>query len=487
MVKHLPITKRLSKCKALLLIGLLTTTIAPNTQAAINLPELSTPSQSTLSVEQEQRLGRAFMQAVRAQTRILSDPATLAYVKQLGNQLSAHTSPQLPHPYTFFVVNDPSINAFAGPGGYIGVNTGLITTTENEAELAAVMAHEITHVSQRHIARGIDNSSQSTLPSVGAIVAALLLGGGLDPAITTGAIMTAAAGKMQHTINFTRRFEQEADRIGMRVLFDTGFNPNAMPDFFGRMQNRTLDYSDPRLKILRTHPVTEDRIADSQNRAQSYPKRPDQVNPSYPLIKARIQAMTAPTRQDILTEAKTRFEFNPDDQANQYGYAMALFRNHQPQKAQAFLQALKQAHPNNPLYHYSLAETQLETSPSQAKITLEKGYSQFPSYNPIMLSYSRYLLDHQHADVASRILSAHQKNNAEDLSFYALLAQAQGQNHQLVEAYQSRAKLFALANQPARAITQLNQAIRLAKDNPLLVHKLKRAIHSLEEDMSRDL
>ncbi len=477
---HLFVRKQFKRLSCAI-VSLLITSTTLTAAAKIKLPELSIPSQATLSLEQENRLGRAFMQAVRAQTNLFYDLASTTYLTQLGNQLGMHASPH--NNFTFFIVDDPSINAFAGPGGYVGLNTGLMTTTKNEAELAAVLAHEITHVTQRHIARGLENSNQSTWPSIGAIVAALLLRGRIDSAVTTGAILGAAAGKMQHTINFTRRFEREADRIGMRVLFDTGFNPEAMSSFFARMQNRTLDYGDPRLKLLRSHPVTEDRIADSQNRAHHYPKRPNQLNKDYNLIKSRIRVITAPTNQDILNTFHAQYQQKPRDEVSRYGYALALARNHQYQTAQHILTSLTKEHPSFPLYTLSLAETQLLTNPDQAIQTLQHGYSQFPHYSPIMITYSQYLLDHKQANQARQILDAIQHSHKNDPMFYGLLAQAQGGSHHLIDAYQSRAEQFILYNHLERAVIQLHQAMKLAHDQPAIQDRLKKKIASLQQEI----
>jgi beta-barrel assembly-enhancing protease len=471
----------ISKPRYLMFIGIFSLLFCPNIWAQVALPELSTPSHTTLSPTQEKRLGRAFMQAVRTHTNLLEDAASLSYLNKLGQQLSQHAWPT--QDFTFFIVNDPSINAFAGPGGYVGMNTGLITTTSNEAELAAVLAHEITHVTQRHIARGIEKSSQGTWPTVGAIVAAVLMGGQMDTAVTAGAILGAAAGKMQHTINFTRRFEHEADRIGMRVLFDTGLNPLAMPAFFDRMQNRSLDYSDSRLKLLRTHPVTEDRIADSQNRAQFYAKRPTQLNQDYALIKTRIQVLTAPTSQDILNAYHTQYQDNPTNELAQYGYALALVRNQQNAHAEKIYQQLIQNNPQFPLYTLSLAQAQWSTNPETASDTLAQGCQKFPNYNPLVLLYSQYLIDHEQPDKARKLLEQHLQQNKNNPQFYALLSQAQGRSQHLVAAYQSRAQLFLLNNQLRRAITQLHQALKLAKHNPSVKRSLQKRIIAIKQEI----
>ncbi len=461
-----------------LCMGLVTTT----TKAEVNLPEMGVPSHTTISPSDEKRLGRAFMRAVSMQTHLFNDQPSLFYLQKLGNQLSQHTSPK--HDFFFFMVQDPSINAFAGPGGYVGINTGLVTTAEQEAELAAVLAHEITHVTQRHIARGIEHANESTWPSVGAIVAALLLGGKLDTAVTSGAILTAAASKMQHTINYTRRFECEADRIGMRVLFESGFDPTAMPRFFSRMQHRTLDFNDPSMALLRTHPVTEERIADSQNRARFYPSKPAQINDEFSLIKARVTVITAATRHDVLRQFRQQWLHGNQNPAVRYGYGMALIHNHQQVKAIAIFQNLCKEFPSQPLFKLSLAEAQQAAHINSELKTLEAAQKQFPDYNPLQLAYAESLLEHDKPEQSRQVLLNFEEGNKFNAQYHLLLSEAQGRTNRLIEAYQSRAQGFIILNDLERAVMQLEQAYNLAAHKPRLRHKIGEKIKQLRREIA---
>lgn len=463
-----------------LLIALAPTAFSTETPD-LHLPVIGEPSEESLNTDQERRLGHMFMHAVRQQVAILEDPACSAYIQSLGEQLVAHANTK--KTFNFFIVDDTSINAFAGPGGYVGINTGLITTSSHEAELAAVLAHEITHVTQRHIARGMEKASQSTLPSMGAIIAALLLGGKVDPAITTGAVLSATAGSIQNTINYTRAFEKEADRIGMRVLYDTGFSPDAMPSFFARMQNRTLDYGDPTLKLLQTHPVTEDRIADSQNRAHQYANRAQILNAEYPFIKARIQVITAPASQDILSAFKEANQDHPS-LANQYGYALALLRNHQEQSAQAILQKLLKQEPGNALLHLALIETEKSMGAKSIGETFATAMKAFPDNNAIILEYADTLLKNKQADQARKLLEKHKHGNEQSIWYFRTLAKAQGRSGHFIEAYQSRAEQFVLENQLERAITQLKQAKKAARDDVQTLQAIENKIAYLRHEIN---
>jgi len=167
-------------------------------------------------------------------------------------------------------VLENDINAFAGPGGYIGVNSGLILMTEAESELASVIAHEIGHVTQRHLFRAAEAAGRLSIPTMAATLAAILLGT-QSPAMGQAAIMAIQAGSVQFQINFTRENEEEADRVGMQTLANSQFDPRSMPTFFERLQQSTRYYGQNIPEFLRTHPVTASRISDTRGRAETYP------------------------------------------------------------------------------------------------------------------------------------------------------------------------------------------------------------------------
>ncbi len=176
------------------------------------------------------------------------------------------------HRFTFFAVKDSGINAFALPGGFIGVNAGLVTATRNESELAGVLAHEIAHVTQRHIARSVQNAGRANLASAAAILAAILIGAttGLPSDAVMGTVTAAQGLAVQQQINFTRANETEADRVGIGILAAAGFDPAAMPDFFWTMQQRSGSVGRNIPELLRTHPVTT-----RAHRRDPRPRQPD--------------------------------------------------------------------------------------------------------------------------------------------------------------------------------------------------------------------
>ena len=201
-----------------------------------DLPDIGAPWDSLLSRSEEDQIGRMIVYQLREADQLLDDPELSEYIQTIGHRLSGHAESRAQR-FEFFMVRDPTINAFALPGGYIGVNTGLLLTTENESELAGVLAHEISHVTQRHIVRGLQKQGQTTLATTAGIIAAILLGatGGLSDDAVQAALAVAQGLSVQKQIDFTRAHEREADRVGVGVLYQAGFDPLGMPTFFEKM------------------------------------------------------------------------------------------------------------------------------------------------------------------------------------------------------------------------------------------------------------
>ncbi|NBO73533.1 MAG: hypothetical protein EBV29_02685 [Gammaproteobacteria bacterium] len=240
-----------------------------------DLPDIGSGANSTMTLNDEYQLGLMVVRGLRDQGLILEDPEVTDYIQTLGSRIVAHI-PESEQRYTFFVVREGGINAFALPGGFIGVNYGLITATANESQLASVIAHEIAHVKQRHIARAIQAQGRSTMASAAAMVAAIVIGMATGTPDAMQAGMAIAQGTaMQQQINFTRANEYEADRVGIGFLAAAGFDPNAMPDFFETIGRRSGLAGIGVPELLRTHPVTSNRIAESRDRLALYKKVAD--------------------------------------------------------------------------------------------------------------------------------------------------------------------------------------------------------------------
>ena len=254
----------------------------------IKIPDMGSPADAILNKSMEAQIGRAIMRNIRLSGQVVEDPQITEYINEIGHRIAAQTNDG-DHDFTFFVIDDPRINAFALPGGYIGVHTGLIDASRNEDELAGVLAHEVAHVTQRHIARAVHANSRQSLMTTALMLGALILGaaGGDAQAVQAGMAVAQGTAAQQRT-NFTRNNEYEADRIGIGALADAGFDPHGMGSFFEVMSRQQLSAPDSRMpEFLRTHPVTTARIAEARSRAREYPRVQSSDSTNYGIARAR--------------------------------------------------------------------------------------------------------------------------------------------------------------------------------------------------------
>jgi len=448
----------------------------------INLPDLGDASIAVISPAQERRLGEDFMRRARQSLVFSDDPEVSEYIQTLGQRLVAH-SDNPGTSFRFFVVNDPTINAFAVPGGFIGVHTGLILAAETEAELASVLAHEISHITQRHIPRLLAEDQRATLPTMAAILAAILLAGHGGQA----AIALTTATLAQRGITFTRTFEEEADRIGVQLLAESGFDPRAMPAFFERMQqiNRVNDTNLP--EFLLTHPVTTARIADSRNRAERYPYRQVPDSLSFQLVRAKLRA-TAPGDPASIVRtfsAGVTDEKSAHREAEHYGYAVALVRARRYDTARAETRRLVEPAPANPFYRILQAEIELAAGQTDAGLRhYARAYQRDSSYHPLAVNYARALVQGNRAPEAEPVLRVSLKQRPDDPALYKLLSQSIGAAGKVAESHQALAEHYYLNGNAKAAIEQLQLAGRRAGNNFYLQSSVEARIQAIKDEVA---
>jgi beta-barrel assembly-enhancing protease len=332
--------------------------LAPRPQA---LPDLGDESQAMMSPMQERKLGESVVRQIRATGGYMDDPEVNDYLQDLGHRLVAAV-PDGRQDFEFFAVPDPAINAFALPGGYVGVNVGLILLTQTESELAAVLAHEISHVTQHHMARSLAGQQRSMLMSLAALAIAIAAARSGNGQAASAAAASASALSIQSQINFTRENEYEADRIGFQRLDAAGFDVTAMASFMERLQ-KSSRYSDGGApSYLRDHPVTSERIAEAQARAQNKPYRqvPDSLD--FQLVRALLQSYQG-TSQDAVKFAESALgehKYN-NEVAAQYGLVASLLRAKDFKRAKAELVTLEKIAPPHPMIDAMAGHVYLES------------------------------------------------------------------------------------------------------------------------------
>ncbi|HKK16789.1 MAG TPA: M48 family metalloprotease [Gammaproteobacteria bacterium] len=444
-----------------------------------NLPDIGDPSGSVVSPEFERRLGQAIMRNVREYANVIKDPEVESYVQSIGYKLVANSDDnQLP--FTFFMMRNKDINAFAAPGGVVGINSGVILNSESESELASVIAHEISHVTQHHMARSYEAASKYSLPMAAAALGALLLGIA-NPQAGQAALAIITGAGAQQQINFTRANEEEADRIGMQLLARAGFDPYGMPRFFEKLQEISRLYRGNPPEFLLTHPLTTSRIAESISRAERYPRKDYESSNSYKLIRAKTRAEAF----DNTSEAVSFFEIQikqggyPDMPAARYGYAIALTNNGDFSAAEKQLTQLLANDREN--VNYLLAAARLESARKNydSALTIYRQTEKlYPDYRPLVYAYARALLDAKQPAKAREVLRNYSLTHEQDIIYYDLLSQAEAQTGAAVESAIAKAEYYYLVGGTQLAIDHLLFAQR---QNNLDYHQKERIQARLEQ------
>lgn len=360
----------------------------------INLPDMGSPADAILSSNKESQIGRSIMRDIRKSGQVVEDPLVTEYINAIGNRVAAQTNDG-DHDFTFFVINDHRINAFALPGGFIGIHSGLLDATRNEDELAGVLSHEVAHVTQRHIARAMHANSRQSLLTTAIMLGAVLAGvAGAGSDVLQAGIAVAQGTAAQQQINFTRANEYEADRIGIAALADAGFDPYGMASFFEVMSRQTTTAPDERApEFLLTHPVSTARIAEARNRARSYPLVRSDDSISYNIAKTRLTI----ARMDTANEAVAYFEkrsFENQNDTERYGRSQAYFRAGRYQQALSIIEDLVEKDPKIIAYHIALGETLVALRRQRdATRVFEHALDLFPRNVPLVISYGERLLE----------------------------------------------------------------------------------------------
>jgi predicted Zn-dependent protease len=456
---------------------------------AQNLPELGEGSSAVLSPQVERKIGEGIMREIRArEPSYLDDPELGDYLNQLGSRLVAAV-PGARQDFLFFGIRDPSINAFALPGGFVGVHTGLLTAAESESEVASVLGHEIAHVTQRHIARQLGTQQQMAIPSLVAMAAALLLGRS-RPDLAQGAMMAAQGAVVQTQLSYSRDFEREADRIGFQTLDAAGFDVRAMGAFFEKMQRSTRVVDDGSVPgYLRSHPVTTERIADAQSRAANmrYRQHPDSLD--FHLVRAKLRAEFGAPR-DAVTEFTTALGDRryANEAAARYGLAVALLRAKRPADAQAELAKLGERTTESPMFLMLAARIrQAQGKGVEALALLKEGAVRWPDRRSVAYAYVDALAAHGSADETLAVLAPQLRQYPRDDRLHEMEAKAFASLGKRLRQHQAQAEVYALRGSLLAAIEQLQLARAAGDGNFYELSVVEARLKELRAEHARDL
>lgn len=455
----------LKRTRSLVCLCVSAALVAPSISAnSIELPDIGTTASSTLTIDQELIYGDAYMRMLRSSQPIVNDPVLNEYVSNLGHRLVANAD-DVKTPFTFFMIRDRNINAFAFFGGYIALHSGLFLHAQSESELASVVAHEIAHVTQRHLARSMEDQARRSPATLAALAGSLLLAIA-SPQAGMAAITATTAGSMQGTINYTRSNEKEADRFGIATLAKAGFEPKAMPRFFGRLADEYRYASTPPPMLL-THPLPEDRITDSRARAQNYPEPRVQPSLDYNLARARIVARYAGIQAKAAQDWFERTEKKADPSikvAFQYGKALVHLDNNELEEADKILQELLSRDRNNHFYLDAMSDLYIaQKKPELAQSMLEKAMAATPNNAVITINYANVLIKREKNEEAIRVLQRYTHDYPNDVNGWHLLSEANIHLGRSDEDLAARAEILALKANWNKAIQYYTQASQLAE------------------------
>ncbi len=441
----------------------LNTNIPSSTNLDTSLPDLGDVSQTVLTPQDEQYIGDQIMREVAVSNEVLQDAEVTDYLQSLGNRLAA-ASPDKQQKFTFFVVQDNSINAFAMPGGVIGVHTGLMLANNSESELASVLGHEIGHVTQRHLARMLAQQKTDTFKNIAGIALALLISRA-NPELATGALTTASAASVQRQLDYTREHEREADRVGLRILDNAGFDARAMPAFFTTLQRGTRFTDGAAPSFLRTHPLNAERIADVSNRVETMPYKQVADSLEFNLIKAKLRASGG-----LAQGAIDQFEDNikerrfASETAEHYGLALALLRKNDLAGAINQVTWLQINAQQNAFIENLIARLEVaRNNPQAAASQYAKGLALFPNHRSLIYGYAEHFLTINQPDKAIKLVQDKQALYPDDAYFYTILAKAYHAKNKKLLHFQAQGEAYFRQYNLKRAIEQMEFATK-AKD-----------------------
>ncbi len=441
--------------KELLIAALL---LAPPALAE-GLPDLGESSAADLSPQMERRIGESIVRDIRQHDAAYVDDAEIqGYLNDLGGRLAAN-APGARQDFEFFAVKDPTLNAFALPGGYIGVHTGLLLAAQSESELAAVLSHEIAHVEQRHIARMVGKQGQANLTSLAALVVAILAAGS-NAQVAQAALATGTAINVQTQLNYTREFEREADRIGMQILESSGYEVQGMASFFVRLQQFGRLYENNAPAYLRTHPLTTERIADMENRAAARSQRQVPDSLGFQLVRAKLrseQGMPADAITDF--EAQLRDKKYASEVAARYGLARAQLRAKNYAAAEREVAALRRLNAGSPMIETLAADVQSGSGDAAAALkTYRDARARFPQDRALIYGAIDAQLLAGRADEARQAAAAELRTFPADARLWSLQAKAYAALGKRLLQHRSQAEVYALQGQLRAAVEQLQIA-----------------------------
>ncbi|MDF7671237.1 M48 family metalloprotease [Orbaceae bacterium ESL0721] len=474
----------------LLSLSMLSTLTMPTLwqQAAadnIKLPDIGTVAASTLTIGQEMEMGDYYMRMLRSSTPIVNDPVLNQYINDLGKRLVSKAD-SVQTSFHFYIMRSDVLNAFAFFGGNVVVHSRLILDTDNESQLASVLAHEIGHVTQRHLARAMESQNRSSPYVWGATLGSILLALA-NPNVGMAAITSTLAGSAQNMISFTQNNEQEADRVGLKTLVKAGFDPNASSEFLQKLADQTRYMSKPP-EILLTHPLPDSRLADMRNLSMQYGKKSVPSSLNYYLAKARLAVLVSRNKNmaTLLFEDYQKLDNQESRTAIIYGSALEYHNSNENRKAKQILNQLLENDPNNIWYIDLMTDIDLDLNNTVEAIKrLEAALKRNPDSTALQLNLANAYIKNGDYQQAVSLLHRYTYENNEDMNGWDLLTTAYGGLRARAQEMSARAEVIALQGDFSQAILLLNNARNQTQGNKILLSRIDARITQLAQLQKR--
>ena len=424
------------------------------------LPNIGGTGGGLISGQQESDIGQQVMVSIRRSAPRITDPLVYDYLSSVIYRL-VPSAPLENRDLTLALIDSPAINAFAVPGGIVGVNGGLFLNAATEQQFASVLAHELAHLSQRHFARRLEQQETSAPLTIAGMIAGIVLSAVTQSDIGIAAIAGTQALAIQNMLAYSRSHEQEADRVGLDILATAGMDPQGMPEMFEIMmrQNRLQGNNVP--EYLSTHPLTQSRVADTRNRAEQYPKKSIQDTQEYHLMRNRLQVHYAAS-PEVAVDTFENYLNKPDAQSNEairYGLAIAYLSNNQFEKAVDVINELLASNPGRITFQVTLAEIRIQQKKlDEARALLKGALSRNPGNYPITSTLADVEIAASNGPQAAEYLGQLTRRMPQQEQLWLRLAEAEGMARNIVGVHRARAEYDALMGDLESAQRQLRQA-----------------------------
>lgn len=440
--------------------------LGPSPVPADELPDLGDAARAELSPQLERKIGEKILNEIRLhEPSYVDDPEISDYLNRLGRRLVAASSNPTGDCY-FFVIRDNTVNAFAMFGGFIGVNTGTLLTAQSESELAGVLAHEISHVTQNHLARQIAREKQNSIASMIAMAVGILAARS-NSQVASAAIASAQAGSIQAQLAYSRDFEREADRMGFQTLTQAGYDAHGMGDFFGRLQQAGRVYENNAPVYMRSHPLTIERLSDMQNRAQVAPYRQVVDSLDFSLVRAKLRAQMG-TPREMVTEFRRQLREKKytSEVAIRYGLAYSLLRDKDVAAAQREVEALLALKASSPMVAGLAAEIRLAAGDHAGAQTIYRDALQrYPQSKSLVYAYAEALFAGRQYEQCQVFLDSQLQLYTSDFKLYGLQARTFAAMGRRLPQHRAQAEFYFLQGQLGPAVEQLQFAQQTTDGN----------------------